>query len=760
MRKLILSAVFFLLAAQLFAQTEGISYQAVIIGPDKQELPGADAIGNILPNTSIAVRFSILDGTNAVVYQEVQNTKTDQYGRINLLIGKAEPDKFSLIDWDGTAKDLKVEINFSGSGSSFVDMSREQLTFIPYAYHRNVTARGNLVVDGLSDLNGELKVQGPANLYSTLNVNDSNATNLSGTLVVGGHANLKNGLTVEGVTTLDSLDIAGDLKVAGQAVFDGPAVFNEPTDLKELTVNGPSDLKGQLTVTMNDSTVARQEFFDEYALKVQGSEQGIAIKLNGIDNDNPSILTDVPVSGSNNFISFWDKDEGKMWGRIEGQSIRDLETDPEFEIERGGKVVSIITNTADVAIAVLEWGQGGLDFSAALTSTTACIGLGGCVTLPIPSWIASKAVNLILKIANIVSLGGNLAAAIADEAAFEYFKQSQIGVSYSSGAGDYAEWLPKKNPSEIFINGEVVGVTNGLVTKNILDAQKIMIVSTRPAVLGNMPQQKDESKNVKIAFMGQVPANVIGTVEPGDYILPNDLVDGFGKAVHPKNMKASDYKRVAGVAWEVVGKLSDNVNIVNVAVGINTNDLSDLLAKLEEKILALQADNDQLKLQMEKSNMTLATLVPGYAEAMGYTVKSKLAISGQNKQSEGGIVVNDQLIRHNPDNTIHFRVSDKQIAEAIDMAREEYRRMQENGGLVNQLLSGNSKTSLRAGKNRENVLKDNIVLTPIAEHPFWKRIDTDHAYKQHIIEFIQEGIDKAYQNQLRDASNFRNLQTR
>ncbi len=76
-----------------------------------------------------------------------------------------------------------------------------------------------------------------------------------------------------------------------------------------------------------------------------------------------------------------------------------------------------------------------------------------------------------------------------------------------------------------------MGIKNGFVTKNTWGVEKIMVVSTNPIVLGNMPQKGNEADNVKIAFMGQVPARIIGKVELGEYVLPSEIDDGFGKAV-------------------------------------------------------------------------------------------------------------------------------------------------------------------------------------------------------------------------------------
>ena len=263
--KTVLSIIFILMATlTVYAQTDGISYQAVIIDPNPKELPGVDAEGNILPNAAIAVRFTILDSNNAEEYQEEQTTTTDQFGMINLMIGQGDPTgagtgDFTLISWDGDPKSLQVEIDFEGTGNNFVDMNRQELTFVPYAYHRDITATGTLTVDDATDLNGELRVHGPTNLNSSLDVNNDNATNLTGSLTVGAATNLNDRLTVNGITNInDSLNInnqspthfSGNITVAaeGTATFDGPTAFNAPAEFVEMTVNGPSSLNGQVTI--------------------------------------------------------------------------------------------------------------------------------------------------------------------------------------------------------------------------------------------------------------------------------------------------------------------------------------------------------------------------------------------------------------------------------------------------------------------------------------------------------------------------------
>ena len=101
------------------AQTDGLNYQAVIIDPDPEEIPGIDVTGNILPNKEINVRFTIYGNSGNTEYQEIHTTKTDEYGMINLVIGKGNSvaGKFTEIYWDGSTKNLKVEINLDGTYS-------------------------------------------------------------------------------------------------------------------------------------------------------------------------------------------------------------------------------------------------------------------------------------------------------------------------------------------------------------------------------------------------------------------------------------------------------------------------------------------------------------------------------------------------------------------------------------------------------------------------------------------------------------------
>ncbi|MFT6843666.1 MAG: hypothetical protein ACJASR_002450, partial [Psychroserpens sp.] len=125
---LLLTVVF-----QGYSQTQGISYQAVIINPNVQEVPGVDIQGNILANTVVGIQFTITDYSGNEEFQEIHTTSTDKYGMINLLIGAGDTSSnknFSDINWDGTLKILVVAIDFTG-GTSYEPLSEQNLTYMP-----------------------------------------------------------------------------------------------------------------------------------------------------------------------------------------------------------------------------------------------------------------------------------------------------------------------------------------------------------------------------------------------------------------------------------------------------------------------------------------------------------------------------------------------------------------------------------------------------------------------------------------------------
>ncbi|HLN53473.1 MAG TPA: hypothetical protein VK212_07165 [Lentimicrobium sp.] len=677
--------------------------------------------------------------------------------------------------WEGGDIDIWKSLTV-GENATFNKTGGETDNYGPFTVsHLSPTLlSGTLEVDGATELNSSLDVYGITRLHSDFNVLEGAPSHLTGTLTVDSLAEFKQQVRMTDTINSHSVNtgtlvitggtgIGRNLYVGGQTHLLGGLIIPDTTQsislnatIKEsdttgalqvyggtwigrnLNVGGNASIRGtfntygQATFTSNPGSDEKN--FGSYPLRVEGGSHGIAIKVNG------------NRSTDNNYVSFWDNESGgKMHGRIEGQTLSNLYGDKEFIVETALKSTDVALYLAESIIGALESLQGGFKVVAASTSTTACAGLGVCFTAPIPSLIIESSSNLVLKIANAVVFVANLGQKVTDLATYVAFKKEQIGVTYQSGAGDYAEWLPKEDLSANYLPGEIVGVRNGIVTKRLEGADKIMVVSTNPIVLGNMPPQGMENNYVKIAFMGQVPVNVLGNVKPGDYIIPSEIGSGFAKAVTPEMMQLKDYKNIVGVAWSDIVPITPGANLVNVAVGINTNDLANFIYKQEEKFNALQKEHEALKDEMAHTNSVLAELVPGYAEATGYKPDDYNAVKHVDYQPSGNLNLQENVAYSNPEDIIYFEFSREQVESSIDIARENYMEMLNSQEELTKVLVDNINMKMNS---------QGIVMMPIEEHPFWKRLDSDPKYKEEIINYIKDNLEKSFYTQRKYLDKF------
>ena len=425
------------------------------------------------------------------------------------------------------------------------------------------TLGSTLGVAGATTLSSTLGVAGVTNLNNTLNVNNASATNLSGQLSVTGVSLLKGALQVDGAAYLnstlnvtDDAILKSDLTVKGASTLEGSLAVTGETTLSS-TVNA----NGQVNITAN--LTGGQSAKAAYPLTVQGSEQGIAVSVTGTGQNNK------------NFITFWDATAVK--GRIEGQTKTELQSSFEY-------IWTNVLGAFDIALPTAEAIACGaqLDLAEVATNTTA--------------------------------------AGVATANMIEYNKSllEKLGVAYESGNGDYAEWLEKKNASEKFSYGDIVGVKGGKISKNTIAADHLMVVSMAPIVLGNMPAIGGEANFEKVAFMGQVPVKVWGKVTIGDYIIPSGSNDGFGYAVSSDNMTFELFAKVVGRAWSSAEKAS-GFTMINVAVGLTTNELAS-------KISGQQKVIDDLRNQVATITAYLAAKDPAFKSSSTLPV-AKVALN-------------------------------------------------------------------------------------------------------------------------------------
>ena len=848
MKKLILFVLLLFITVNITAQTDGLSYQAVIINPTTQEIPGVNSSGNIYPNKSLSVRFTI-SNSSGVEYQEEQTTSTDAYGMINLTIGQGSYLRvpFTDINWDGAQKELKVEINLDGD---YKVLSSQPLLYVPYAFHRDLTASGKLSVAGDVGFTSDLEVDGATNLNSSFTINNESPTKLSGTLDVDGVTTLENSLTVnnqsptvlsgiitvEGATKLNNtLDVQSVTKLNNTLTVEGAATLNnnltvtgqKPTSLTgTLTVDGVSTFNNVLNVNNQKSTLLTGTLAVERATTLENSltVEGATTLNNSLDvkNQSPTKLTgtlavdgatDIKntltvegaatlnnnltvtgqkptsltgtltvggISNFNNVLNVNNQSPTKLTGTLAVDGVTDIKntltvddtTNLKSTLTVGGatqinnslnvtgtttlegldiKVLDIRSDNASF-VATFEntngsngdglliklgrthgawnggsylnlqnpmlaaydaplntvkgWLNGGTftpiqlfalmpqrfivgamaqiangivdgindemglpfnfpEITVPYTSVTPEFLIWGGVNLsPIPITIPRIAVpainipripilpaipNLIPRIPQIPTAGlptlsipnftfstpsnslskenqyitfedkdGRRTGTIRAQSTEDFRDNTvldnvyllnvmssfvgidlldgivagtveisnlvdsfnKIGVEYSSGHGDYAEWLERIDVSEYLTAGDIVAIKGGKITRDLTDVEQIMVVSHKPIILGNAPDLEQEYKGNNIAFMGQVPVKVMGAVQTGDYIVANSEIKGYGVAIHPEAMTAADFRLAVGRSWG--NNPAAGPKMINTVVGVHNGDWSIEVKKIQQ----------------------------------------------------------------------------------------------------------------------------------------------------------------------------------
>ena len=297
MKKTVLLSIFMLTLFQGFSQTQGISYQAVLLNPNPQQLPGVNAQNNILANTSVGIQFTIIDGSGNEEFKETHSASTDMYGMLNLLIGGGNTissNSFSDIYWDGATKKLKVSIDFSG-GSNYQPLSEQDLTFIPQppteevaqgiaintigieAEINRATAAEELNATGISSLEVEQQIQ---NTAITLNT-------------------AKAGITVDQVTTIRNTtgSNSGDQDISGIAV-NTTEISNETARAIAAEQSNTTDISTIETdqATQNTAIAVNTTEISNETARAIAAEQSNTTDISTIQTDQTTQNTDVAAN--------------------------------------------------------------------------------------------------------------------------------------------------------------------------------------------------------------------------------------------------------------------------------------------------------------------------------------------------------------------------------------------------------------------------------------------------------------------------------
>ena len=129
------------------------------------------------------------------------------------------------------------------------------------------------------------------------------------------------------------------------------------------------------------------------------------------------------------------------------------------------------------------------------------------------------------------------------------------GVTLTSGSGDFAEYLPKRGSRKRLSPGTVVGLKAGSVSLVTEDAERTLVVTSSPVVLGNDPGVEKRADHVAVAFLGQVPVRVRGHVDAGELLIPSGKNDGFARAAPETLQDPALLSRVIGRALATADRL-------------------------------------------------------------------------------------------------------------------------------------------------------------------------------------------------------------
>ena len=236
----LLSLLFF----SLFSNAQsGITYQAVILNPKGKELPGVDNSRAPLINKNICLRFKIVKGSSTLEYQETVTTTTDEFGMVNVVIGTGtktggSASNFATINWDGNPKNLVVELDTTANCSSFLEISNQPFTSVPFALYAANSGtpgtQGPAGPQGIQGLKGDTGlqgiqgIQGIAGAIGPQGIQGLPGSNASITVgSISGASSVNGGTITSGVLNLTPADGSnGGVVTNGNQTISGNKTFN------------------------------------------------------------------------------------------------------------------------------------------------------------------------------------------------------------------------------------------------------------------------------------------------------------------------------------------------------------------------------------------------------------------------------------------------------------------------------------------------------------------------------------------------------
>ncbi|MFZ4576323.1 MAG: beta-propeller fold lactonase family protein, partial [Phycisphaerales bacterium] len=188
--------------------------------------------------------------------------------------------------------------------------------------------------------------------------------------------------------------------------------------------------------------------------------------------------------------------------------------------------------------------------------------------MPLTTWAVESNLQGLIAITPLQA-----AVNVASVAAMRAAKDG--GITYGSKGADYAEYLMKVDPKDDIQFGEVVGIFGGKISRKTDGAERVMVISQAPAVVGNQPPDAERSAYEMVAFMGQVPVAVVGGATVGDFIAASGKGNGVAVAIHPADLRPEHMERIVGRAW--ANSVDDRFDFINTHIGAKEEAAAMLL---------------------------------------------------------------------------------------------------------------------------------------------------------------------------------------
>ena len=512
--KKILLLLLFLVTSLTYAQTNGITYQAVIYKPNGDTTPGFNNPNAPLALQQICIQFSIIDNIDQTEYRENITTTTDKFGMVNVLIGAGNQvggyaSGFANINWDTTLKRLVVNLDISGNCNNFEEISNQLFSVVPFSYN---------------------------------SFNATNATNVTGVVPIANGGT--NAITVQQAKINFGLDLV-----------DNTSDLNKPISLATQTALNAKENSNNKSTDVTLSDVSNTKFPTELAVKTFVTDQISAVNTSG----NASIVAlqadvDANETAANSAIALKEDAVNKSID-VTLSDVTHTKFPTELAVKTfvNGQISTANTNTtAAIAAVQADVDQNELDSDAADTTLQTNINT-------LTSTVSQNVTNTNIAIAAVQAdvdaneTAANSAIALKEDAVNKSTDVTLSDVSHTK--------FPTELAVKTFVNGQIVNgiaanvsgvvavVNGGTGTTNIAGIQSLLGLRSDNVAIGNEAGLTNQSTN-SIAIGGGSGRMNQGAGAIGIGYVSGDVDQGLSSiAIGPNAAQANQSNQAIAIGY-------------------------------------------------------------------------------------------------------------------------------------------------------------------------------------------------------------------